>query len=237
LYNYQGPGSANTAINWWPMDSAQRFSDNMSDPNSAQELSQLGWAADSITYKFNSDGYRCDQDFTPDSDSVMFLGCSFTAGMGITNESTWAYQVAQHLGFSCYNLGWPGGSPDTVFRISQYWIPLLKPKQVVCLWPDISRRELFYFQETIKQQVATVDHDDQCYTEWLSDERNYHYQFLRNRLALQYVCVTQNIPLLYYTLGDNLDLIIDHGARDLAHPGIAANAQFAKKVINDLKIS
>lgn len=234
MYSCSGP-IANSILNWWPMDSEERFNMHMLNESSANRLAELGWTDNSITYKFNSDGFRCNQELTPDSDSIMFLGCSLTAGIGIPNESTWAYQVAEHLGLACYNLGWPGGSPDTVFRMAQYWIPLLKPKQIVCLWPQETRREIF-LNNTIQQQVTMVD-DNTCYTEWLSDERNYHYQFLKNRLALEHVCSTAGTPLLQL-FQDDCDIFnIDHCARDLAHPGIDANTEFAKTIISNLENS
>jgi hypothetical protein len=101
---------------------------------------ESGYTRGGITYNFNLDGYRCDP---LGKSPVVFLGCSYTMGIGLPVVDVWAYRVATTLGIPYINLAYQGGS-------FSYWLrTVLKARElvrsaryVVLLYPYSWRVEL-----------------------------------------------------------------------------------------------
>ena len=118
---------------WCPSDTEVRFDQNMADPKQRALMEEYGWTRENVSYTFNAEGFRAEEFTDGVNDSVLFLGCSHTVGIGVDLESSWAYKVAHSLGLRRYNLGIGAGSADTCFRLAHHWIPLLRPKYVMML--------------------------------------------------------------------------------------------------------
>ncbi len=125
-----------------PTDTEQTFQTMMQDPQHREYFAQQGWLEPgAISYKINSQGFRCDE-FETDQPCMIALGCSYTMGIGLPVKNLWHTIIGQKLGLKVYNLGWGGISADTCFRLAQYWIPILKPQLVAMLTPPRTRIEL-----------------------------------------------------------------------------------------------
>ena len=61
-------------------------------------------------YSYNSDGRRITPDHPGATEAVVFLGCSFTLGLGLNDEDTYPYKVAEMLGenYQVFNFGESG---------------------------------------------------------------------------------------------------------------------------------
>lgn len=79
-----------------------------------------------VEYKFNSDGFRCDEFSAPSDIPIMFVGCSVTEGIGLPIEETWSYKtlekIRQQTGANIpyWSLGLGGSGIDTTAK-SLYW--------------------------------------------------------------------------------------------------------------------
>lgn len=98
------------------------------------------WRDQPVTYTYNSQRYRCPEfDTIKWEDSIIILGCSFTFGIGISDEHTISSQLTE-LGWSTINLAQPSTGPDYQFFNS---IILnennIKPKAVIYNWPQPGR--------------------------------------------------------------------------------------------------
>ena len=133
----------NQTVSWLPMDTKEVFLEHQSNDDTRKALKKLNWTEDNVKYKFNSQGFRSD-DFNSKGDSIVWLGCSHTLGIGINFEDTASYIVSRQLGYNCFNLGLAGGSNDTCFRFAYHWIEKLHPKIVVIMAPSIYRFEIAY---------------------------------------------------------------------------------------------
>lgn len=92
----------------------------------------------SNTYTYNSKGYRSDE-FNLGTELV-YSGCSFTHGDGVSSKKIWGSVVADTLGFSHSNLGIPGSSCYQIVRnLFKYFKTYGNPKVVLCLFPDLNR--------------------------------------------------------------------------------------------------
>lgn len=233
---------AGQTINWISPDSKENYQQHMSDPAKRLMLQQFGWIDQTIDYTFNSDGFRTDE--FDDRANFVTIGCSFTQGVAVNREDTWAELVSQQLGLSVYNLGISGASADTCYRIIKYYAPILKPRFVVFLQPRGNRTELHYDSDQpphlINWAYDAGSWGNSAYTKtWLSNEVNMQLYAEKNRAAVAYVCASLDIPLIIYAPNDYLDLVTDKTqldlGRDLRHPGRLNNAAFAKVVYQHTK--
>lgn len=223
---------ANQTLDWLPSDDQKTYNHNLI--NKHDLLKQHNWLEKSFTYQFNSFGFRCDE-FDSAADNILFLGCSFTCGIGLPYQETWAYQVAQALGYKNCNLGIGGSSLNTAFRLGHIYIRSLKPKIVILLEPDKYRLEILnhngYYDVLPNMWGGWKDDIDPFYKIWISNERNSDMNRLKNVLALEQICNLNNIKFQSFRIDEMYDL---DRARDLSHFGTISHAEFANYVLSKL---
>lgn len=227
---------ANQHLDWFGTDSQDAYHKHLSNSDTRQRIKSAHWLDANITYQFNEHGFRSDNfDQGP---GFVALGCSHTQGVGLPYNSMWATIVARALEIQSWNLGIAGGSMDTCFRLAQYWLPKLKPKFVVILEPryrvEIHRKKII---ESIS--LATDERVAECWylKEFATNEENSHNNQLKNRFAIQAICTELQIPLYHWTTDtwqqqpmDSVGESYDE-ARDLAHPGVRHNKNFANMIL------
>lgn len=220
MNNSAYPELINQEIDWLPMDTKQLYKHNLKQ--NAQELSP--WIDNPFTYKFNSKGFRC-KEFDAE-DNVVFLGCSYTIGIGLPIQHTWPTLVAHELDLACYNLGLGGGSWDSIYRIGSYWIEKLNPKFVFILEPPSIRYEVIPYGN-----VSIHEHHVFENTLWenlFRYEQNYKLNKQKNVTALK--TFHNNM----YIIDNDRDWFMNNHvdtARDLVHPGIQTNQRLKEKVL------
>jgi hypothetical protein len=104
---HAGKHHVNQTLDWLPTDTKESYEKLIQDPEHLAYFVEQGWdQPGAITYRFNSHGFRADEfDGGP---YMLALGCSFTIGIGLPDQDTWARQTATALGLKCANLGWGG---------------------------------------------------------------------------------------------------------------------------------
>jgi hypothetical protein len=218
---------ANQEIDWLAMDTEELYRQNLKTKRNL--LEQHNWIGKKFTYRFNSEGFRCDE-FEENQDCAVFLGCSFTMGIGLPIETVWTSLVAKKLRLKCYNLGVGGGSCDTAFRLGYHYIPKLKPKIVILLEPNPDRFELYTRTENFFQYGPWTA--DFYYKRWSAMDANGYINQIKNKLALSAVCDSNSVKFVSFECNAmrTLDL-----ARDLGHAGIESHRAFSKRVLKSLK--
>jgi len=107
-------------LKWLPTDTEESFQQLVQNEEYREYFRSKGWLEpDAITYRINSEGFRSEE-FDPQETSMISLGCSYTIGIGLPEQATWSYLVAQALGLKNYNLAWAGTSADTCFMLADY---------------------------------------------------------------------------------------------------------------------
>lgn len=203
----------NQEVNWLSTDSEQAFNHNLK--SSRVQLEEYGWLERKITYKFNSEGFRCEE-FAP-VDCMVFLGSSIPMGIGLPVNQIYPTIVANQLGLKPYNLALGGTSNDTAFRIGLHWISKLNPKIVVFDSEFAERFELLT-SYSYKHFIPSVV-DDSFYRTWLSAEENSYLNKQKNVLATQALCTTLGIKFVNIDPANNKGPKHGSMARDLLHPG------------------
>jgi hypothetical protein len=221
---------ANKSVDWLPMDTKQLYEKNLKE--NYQLLKVNNWIDKSFTYKFNSHGFRCEE-FT-DEPSIMFIGCSNTIGIGLPIETIWPELVSKELNMHCVNLGIGGGSPDTAFRICHGWLDIVKPEIVIFTEPPGTRIELVNANEINNILMNNIEHCS-FLKDWIIDDNNVYFNRLKNKLAIENLCINRNIKYLYF---DSKTFYRTHSnrdyARDLTHSGVNSHKLFSEFVLSKI---
>lgn len=225
-YNSQYKQFANQTIDWFPGDSYQLYKQNLI--NRYDELKQNNWIDTKFNYKFNSLGFRCNE-FTHDP-TIMFLGGSVTAGIGLPIEFICPELVAKNLKMNCANLGIGGSSCDTAFRFCHGYIDKIKPKLVVCMIPPGIRFENVNDEQITNVLISNPQYAD-FYKHWTIDDNNSYFNREKNILGIKMLCQERNTKLIVV----EFDIFNSNSlARDLVHPGIECHDIFSKKILEEI---
>jgi hypothetical protein len=211
------------------MDTEELFDENMLNDEGRLRLEKLSWTKNSITYKFNDQGFRSDE-FDDTGDSIVFLGCSHTVGIGMSWDNTFSKIVSDTLKLKCFNLGRGGGSMDSCFRFAYYWLEKLKPKIVVILNPSRYRKELIKTDSICYLSPNRSNKYEEFYRDWLLEEQNVNMSKEKNSLAIEFLA--NKISSKFISLEFNND---DGKARDLSHGGLKWHNSIAKTILERIK--
>ena len=214
-------------LEWYPTDTEDRF-------KSLSQEHQDAWKDKELTYKLNSYGMRCDE-VVPDPDSIIFLGCSMTFGVGCPKESTWTHKVAKYFAFNEVNCGIPAGSLDACFRMYLKWQPFVKAKRTVLAVPPGYR-----FEKIIKLN------EDRMYIQKLGvwdvektktpvvglDDINMYLNYNKNLSAIQHLAKQTGSDLIIVPWVSK-EWILDELmlGRDQMHPSEEWHQTIADRVI------
>ena len=226
--------NAGKHLKWLPSDTEELYQENLIKRKSL--LEKYDWLSTEIDYTFNSDGFRS-REFSTHTGGVMFLGCSYTFGIGLPLEQTFPQLVSRELGLECLNLGLPASSNDTAFRLADTWIEKLNPSTVVLLSPAETRFEVLFENkhngQILSRFITTMEQfSNEGNSDWSKTNQNGLINRKKNKLAIQKICDDRGIQFLQ---DDTENLVSVDFARDLAHPGVESNRSFAKKLLDILK--
>ena len=226
------PNLRDTIVDWLPMDTKELFEKNKKDKRQLQKLKMYGWLDNKFSYRFNKQGFRCDDFDHTQRDSIVFLGCSNTVGIGLPYEKTHPYIVSKELNLKCYNLGKGGGSNDSAFRIGSYWIPILKPKLVCMLTPSKERLEVIECNGEVNNILPSRQPKvfKTFYQHWLLNDNNSTLNQEKNLNAINWICHETQVPFVQLSV-DYLYQHIKDTARDLSHPGVMSQKIVADKFL------
>ena len=206
---------ANQTLDWLPTDTKENYEKLIQDPEHREYFANLGWdQPGAITYKINSHGFRSDEfDGGP---YMVALGCSYSMGIGLPNESIWPQQTADALGLKCANLSWGGYSADSCYRLAEYWIPKLRPAYVCMLVPPRSRVELLLDDQDLLIRQTPVEvfmpgsqstmfsPNDHYLKHWFLNDENANVNQRKNVLAIRQLCADLNIPCTIYNAEEHM---------------------------------
>ena len=218
---------AGQQFDWSPqgLDTLDNFKKHQRQKENRKHLEANGWLTHpGFKYRYNNFGFRGD-DFT-EAGLPMAFGASDVFGIGLPEDQIWISRFSEISGQKIYNLGVPGGSCDTVYRLMTYWVDRILPKFVLVFWPPIFRYEVSKDNHTWEQMnihTCVDDYNKNYFSNFINSSVNSE----KNLVAVCAICDRYNIPL--YKLSSDHDMLYDHGARDTYHPSKQAHEDLAKK--------
>lgn len=239
LKSLEGRGKREpVTLEWYPSDTKERF-------ESAPEDFKDYWNSKKhiMDYKLNSYGMRCEE-IEADRESIVFLGCSMTFGVGCPKTHTWGYKTAQHFGLREVNLGLPAGSLDSAFRLYYHWQPFVKAKMTVLAVPPGYRMESVCDDRANPLQSLGI-----WQQEWQQDKQeienrlkilndpNIYLNYNKNILAIKKIAEDTDSQF-FMIPWTSPEWTITNGmrqARDRAHPDEQWHKEVAEKLINVLQ--
>jgi len=204
------------------------------------------------------DPYGWNQKFEPTANHAVFLGCSFTAGVGLPDPHThYAHQVAQHFGKQLMNLSVPGGNNSQIFdRFTQ--LRCCAGQLVVVQFTDLARinycdqhknlSSLLFsttkMDKDLHRSLLEVYHKDFLFYELLVKIRAMVALAQVQRLKLVFWLSDYKNPTLYSRLDQTYfysmkqfvpaswikNYLVDF-AQDGLHPGVQSNKNIATALI------
>jgi hypothetical protein len=232
-------GHAGQTLAWLPTDTEANYKKNLQNSEFAVIAQQHGWTQPRpITYNINSCGFR-GKNFDPSIKNIVTLGCSFTIGIGLRESETWPYLLGNKLGLPVHNIAWGGWSTDTLFRMAQYWVPVLEPDLVVMLTPSATRLELKIGDH---EYLNIMSHDnisdDNYLKHWFANDSNSELNRIKNTMAIEMICKKLNIRFMCYSRDTEMTGRLAHDptnvARDNMHYGAKTHNKFVEKILRDL---
>lgn len=134
------------------------------------------WKDRSINYNYNNLGFRSDFNFKPGMKGDLYLGCSFTEGIGLPLECTWPSLLSTELGTRGFNLGTGGYSIDTCFR---YLVAAhnfgLKFKRVFLLVPPPNRYEQIIKDNSMFKPFLNERHQEDIIFHTMPNMMNHYW--------------------------------------------------------------
>lgn len=141
-----------------------------------------------LAYKLDSYGFR--NEVTYQNGTYLALGCSDTFGTGNKSEHRWSNLLSKHYNKEVVNLGIPGGSLKSCYRVLKAYTEQYTPEKVFILIPSPFRSEYSIYSEGKGIQYVQIG---PSFHEALTDEISYLKTF------------TEEIFNRLYTVKDNLE--------------------------------
>lgn len=227
-------------FNWWGIDCEENY-----NPLNNR------YSKDDIKYKLNSNGFRCDEFDITTNKKILFLGCSFTSGVGLPLNHTWAYNLLEKINKTTghnipfWSLALGGSSLDVQTRLYYHYGMKLKPDIVFGFLPGY-RREVYRSTDNKTSMLyphQQISNPNPLF-DYLFDKRTILYETEKNMVLLDQMLKSTNTLMIYSTWGEhypifdkiqlkhNIPLHVDNKSREKQHSGHEANLVFANKIYN-----
>lgn len=152
-----------------------------------------------ILYDYNKEGFRCDDFDFKTSHPLLFMGCSFTEGVGLPLDEVYAYHIHQryqkYLGINIpfWSLAKGGTSIDYAARMLYQFYNILKPKYIIYLMSGFYRREYCYENKYLNwypnpSPLHKSDDNFKNVGKFYSDASYAAYQSYRSLIILNNIC-------------------------------------------------
>jgi len=213
-----------------------------------------------IKYKFNNYGFRCDDfdHWEKHPLRVVFTGCSYSEGVGLSLENTWPKIIHKNLCddfglMPFWNLSAAASGLDHIVKYLYHYGDMLHPQIVICYLPNIERRERWvgdYF--TANTPTPMYDKLNKTFLK----EEFISYQTEKDFVMLNLLLEKLDSYMIFHPAVNDIDIsymnllniqqidfnadIMYHDtkldvARDNMHPGPRSNIEFASRLYNQIR--
>lgn len=214
---------AGQTLLWCSSDSKERFDANLKNDHTKKLFEMNNWLDaeqnSKLIYNFNSQGFRS-REITTEHRGFAVFGCSFTMGIGLPSDELYHEQLAKELTLPADNFGVLGASNGLMFRIAQYWLPIVRPHFVIVQTTFKERFEIInqYNVSTVMSPQWEEISTQQVFRNWWFTDANSIADKQRNEMAIRYLCHTLDIPVFVIDVEDFRNPVLGL-SRELDHSG------------------
>jgi hypothetical protein len=231
-------------LDWYPSDTELNYRENLRSITTHTELPYKTLAyynQNPITYRVNSDCFRDDNLESKPKEIDLYLGCSYTFGIGVHEKNSWPYKLSNYLKFPYINGALPGSGPLTHYRVLLYISKKFKIRNVYH-YHDINHVRYEWFQDIkyptyAEWTTSTQNHIpvDSSTFNILSQDRNISLMHHLVHNAIKGFCKERNINYYFLNSFANASYVVQGLkireklnfkpeenilARDLKHPSV-----------------
>ncbi len=203
-----------------------------------------------INYCYNSIGARSPEVSTVDNNNFFITyGCSHTEGIGISEKDRYSNIISKKLNLKYLNYGMGGTSHNYMWLNNILGVKNIKfrPKFVVCQWPEICRVSTLSDYE-FELNIPSFASDSTFYRSYIMKPDFYRLQSIGYFHSINQMWNNVGVPVIHFTLDQETHELLNikkftinfvdeyNLARDLHHPGYAMNLEFAKYILEELKL-
>ncbi len=163
------------------------------------------YTPDTVFYNFNSSGYRSDE-LAPTE--YLFLGCSYTQGIGIPLDHTWSKRLHNDItpNQPYINLAFQGGGFSYFIRTLLKCISIVTPKTLILVWPYGWRHEmvttnnqLFIWTtaNTGSSLPQAIDRDRVVAYELYQTTTQNHFEIVQGLQTIATICRLANVQFVH----------------------------------------
>ena len=229
---------AGQTLSWCSSDSKEKFNANLKNDHTKKLLEMNNWLDaeqnSKLIYNFNSQGFRS-REITTERRGFAVFGCSFTMGIGLSSHELYHKHLEYQLRLPADNFGVNGASNGLMFRIAQYWLPIVRPHFVIVQTTFKERFEIInqYNVSTVMSPQWEEISTQQVFRNWWFTDANSIADKQRNELAIRYLCHALDIPIFVVDVEDfrNPQLGL---ARDIEHPGPQSHQRVANNLVEQI---
>jgi len=193
-----------------------------------------------IVYNFNSDGFR-DSELPSKPETIdVYLGCSFTSGVGLHEKDIWVTKVSEKLNFPKLNAGVGSTGIIYQYRLLMWLLKKFKIRNLFHYYPLTHARWEWYDStfgfDRYRSWSASDPNIEPIHQ--LAEFRNISLMSHTFIKAIKQICSEHSINyfLEYKYIFLNVDKysLVERYARDVGHPGPAFHDILAEKFLKKL---
>ena len=171
----------------------------------AGELCQEQYGSHTVTYAYNSHGYRCAEFSQIQGPHILALGCSHTEGMSL--DRPWPCVLSEILDMPVVNIGINGADAALVRFNADLWTRSHdNVRAVIAQWPDSGRILLWSDAQAI---VNVPGHRTPGYQAILRESpTNLDQHWLDNIQLTNVLCNSRGVPVINMNLSNHLEPVI-----------------------------
>lgn len=198
------------------------------------------YTEEDFSYRLNIHGFRCNDFNTMDFNkkSIVYLGCSFTFGIGLPEEHIWCSVLHKMIQdrydeeFNFINLGVPGGSVDEYLRFIP-WLTKFNTQMVITNNPSEDRALIV----GSRPFICVPSHGAEPYYSLLTQTpQHFSYKFDLAINVLKSYCDAAKINFVSDSMVHDRLFINEEGkyARDGSHFGAKVHKEYAEILFKEL---
>jgi hypothetical protein len=219
-------------------------SDTQENYNKNLNTMPLNWyyKDKTIEYNYNSLGFRSKEFSEINYENyIICIGCSFTEGVGLENKFIYPNLLADYYNTDLVNLGMGMIGNDCVtYNLLSFYSANIKPKFVICQWPDPSRL-LIRFQKQDLGPFGVWTNENSIKT-LISISNLTGYEYTKFELFFNLIQHIIKVPIVHITLDTRIKFPIGNSvyfnkidqARD-NHYGILSHNILTQQIVKELK--